>query len=80
MDVGQVLAYLGDGGVMGGLVLVVVALWRGWVVPSREVDAKDRIIASQAETIERLEATNDRLLGEISGPLRQVLDAVSRRR
>ena len=76
----QVMLYLAEFGVPGGLLLVVLALWRGWVVPQREVVVKDRTIETQAATIARLEAANDRLLTEVAAPLKTVLDAVSRRR
>lgn len=67
------LGFLGDAGMPGALLLALVAIWRGWIVPKREVDDLRVTIKTQAETIDVLEAANDRLLDEIAKPLAQVL-------
>jgi uncharacterized membrane-anchored protein len=62
-----------DIGTPGVLVLLLYAMWKGWLVPKREVDDKVETITTQRKTIDLLETANDRLLDEIAKPLAEVL-------
>lgn len=65
-----------DIGTPGVLVLMLLSMWKGWVVPQREVNDLHETIKTQAETITLLESSNDRLLNEISKPLQEVLSTL----
>lgn len=75
----DLLGFLQVGGMPAALLIALVSMWRGWIVPRREVDDKDATIKLQASTIETLETANDRLLNEIASPLAQVLSSLPTR-
>lgn len=65
-----------DIGMPGLLVFALLAIWKGWIVPKREVDDLRVTIKTQAATIDMLENANDRLLDEIAKPLAEVLSSL----
>ncbi len=71
-----VWGFISDAGLPGAMFLLLVAFWRGWIVPKRELDDLRETVTTQASTIDVLETANDRLLDEIAKPLAAVLSAL----
>ena len=70
------LSYLNKGGVVALLIIIVLALWKGWVVRASEYTAVVLENARLVQTNEVLMKTLDNVTQGIAHPVRQTLDAI----